>query len=268
LEQTERSRSWTKSISRAGGLTTKIPNQSAIRYWRQGGLVTVGVHLYNPANPKGGGLRDKGVDLKELLREGSETHVRWMKELDQLAAGLDELQGAGIPVLWRPFHEMNGEWFWWGAKPPQEFIAVWRHMFDYFTKTIKLNNLIWVYGPNHRENAADYYPGDEYADVIGLDAYTDHVDPKHIKGYPKMAAIQKPFGFTEYGPHGAENPPGTYDYRKFVEGLQTHFPRSTFFMCWNEKWSLASNTHVKELLEHPWTINLEDLPAGLTGKTP
>ena len=46
----------------------------AIDYWKQGGLVTVSAHLYNPANPKGGGLRDKGVDLKQLLKPGTETH--------------------------------------------------------------------------------------------------------------------------------------------------------------------------------------------------
>ncbi|MEO6005542.1 MAG: glycosyl hydrolase [Opitutus sp.] len=249
----------------SGGLTTKVPNQSAITYWREGGLVTVGVHLYNPANPKGGGLRDKGVDLNDLLRAGSETHDRWMKELDELAAGLQGLKAAGVVVLWRPFHEMNGEWFWWGAKPPADFVKVWRHMFDYFTGTKQLDNLLWVYGPNHRENAADYYPGDQYVDVVGLDAYTDHIDRTHIKGYPAVAKLPKPFGFTEYGPHGAEHPPGDYDYRQLIAGLQSNFPRSTFFMSWNKKWSLASNENVPELLEHPWIVNREDLPRGLAG---
>jgi mannan endo-1,4-beta-mannosidase len=248
-----------------GGVTTAIPNQSAIAYWKAGGLVTVGVHLYNPANPKGGGLRDKGVDLNDLLRSGSPTHTRWMRQLDQLAAGLQELKEAGVVVLWRPFHEMNGDWFWWGGKPPADFVKVWRHMFEYFTKTKQLDNLLWVYGPNHRTNAADYYPGDEYADLVGFDAYTDHVDPKHIKGYEAMARLPKPFGFGEYGPHGAEKPPGTFDYRRFLAGVKKHFPRTTFFMSWNEKWSLASNYHVTELLNDPWIVNREDLPAGLAG---
>ena len=249
-----------------GGLTTKIPNQSAINYWRDGGLVTVGVHLYNPANPKRGGLRDKGVDLNDLLQAGSNAHGRWMQELDQLAAGLQELQNAGVVVLWRPFHEMNGDWFWWGAKSPAEFVKVWRHMFDYFTTTKHLDNLLWVYGPNQFANAANYYPGDQFVDIVGLDAYTDHVDPAHIKGYPAMARLPKPFGFTEYGPHGSEHPPGDFDYRRFLSGLETHFRRSVLFMSWNEKWSLAANEHVQELLDHPWVVNREDLPPGLAGK--
>jgi mannan endo-1,4-beta-mannosidase len=250
-----------------GGLTTEVPNQSAIAHWRDGGLITVGVHLYNPANPNGGGLRDKGVDLNDLLDLQSPTHARWMKELDQLAAGLHELKEAGVVVIWRPFHEMNGDWFWWGGKPPAGFIKVWRHMFEYFTKTKQLDNLLWSYGPNHRANTGDYYPGNEYVDLVGFDAYTDHVDPQHIKGYEALARLPKPFGFGEFGPHGPQNPPGDYDYRHFIGGVVKHFPRSTFFMSWNAKWSLASNQHVKELLDHPWIINREDLPPDLAGKS-
>lgn len=249
-----------------GGLATKVSNENAIAYWNSGGLVTVGVHLYNPANPKGGGLRDKGVDLSDLLEPGTETHRRWMQELDQLAAGLEALQRAGVVVLWRPFHEMNGGWFWWGAKPPADFIKVWRHMFDYFTHTKKLDHLLWVYGPNHMNNTGDYYPGDAYVDLVGFDAYTDHIDPKHIKGYAALAKLPKPFGFGEYGPHGAEKPPGNYDYRRFIAGVAKHFPRTTFFMSWNAKWSLAANEHVREFLEHPLIVNRDELPAGLTGK--
>lgn len=248
-----------------GGLSTHVCNQHAIAHWRNGGLVTVGVHLYNPANPKRGGLRDKGVDLRDLLRPGA-THDAWMIELDTLAAGLQELKDAGVVVLWRPFHEMNGGWFWWGAQPPAEFVKVWRHMFDYFSKTKKLDNLLWVYGPNQQDDADKYYPGDEYADIIGLDAYTNDIDPEHIRGYEALALRPKPFGFTEYGPHGAEKPPGDYDYRRFIAGVQKHFPRTVFFMCWNEKWSLASNQHVREMLDNPLVVNREDLPAGLAGK--
>ena len=246
-----------------GSLTFKAPNQAAIQYWNAGGLVTISAHLFNPANLKAYGLRDQGVDLNALLAPEGETHTRWMAELDLIATGLQELKNAGVVVLWRPFHEMNGGWFWWGAKDPDTFIKVWRHMFDYFTKTKGLDNLLWVYGPNHGSNTAAYYAGDHFVDLVGLDAYTDFVDPEHIKGYAEVAKLPKPFGFTEYGPHGSRNPPGDYDYRRFLDGVKQHFPKTVFFMSWDAKWSLAKNNHVKEMLEDPWIVNREDLPAGV-----
>lgn len=244
-----------------GSVTTTIPNQVALAHWKAGGWVTVSTHLFNPANPAGGGLRDKGVDIQMLLTPGTETHSRWIKELDLIAAGLQGLKDAGVVVLWRPFHEMNGGWFWWGAKKPETFIKVWQQMFDYFTKIKGLDNLLWVYSPNHGDKTAAYYPGDHYVDLIGLDAYTDFVDQAHIKGYSELAKLAKPFGFTEYGPHGPTNPPGDFDYRRFLAGLKQEFPRTVFFMCWDARWSLNRNLNAREMLGDSWVLNLEDLNA-------
>lgn len=251
-----------------GGLETKAVNRLALDYARKGGLVTLSAHLYNPANPRGGGLRDRGVDLATLLAQGTETHTRWMKELDTLADGLAELRDAGVVVLWRPFHEMNGDWFWWGAKDPDVFIRIWRHMFDHFTKTRGLNNLLWVYGPNHGQKTAAYYAGDRYVDLVGLDAYTDFVDPEHIKGYREVAALPKPFGFTEFGPHGPQNPPGDYDYLRFQKGIEANFPKTVFFQCWDGRWGLGRNRNTRELLTHPWLINRDALPAAFAAAAP
>jgi mannan endo-1,4-beta-mannosidase len=188
-----------------------------------------------------------------------------MHELDRIADGLQQLQTNGVVVLWRPFHEMNGDWFWWDGKDPETFIKLWHQMFDYFTKTKGLNNLLWVYSPNHGTNTVVYYPGDRYVDLAGLDAYTDFVDTKHILGYAEVARLPKPFGFTEFGPHSPSNPPGDYDYLRFLDGVQKNFPRTVFFMSWNAKWSLAQNTNVTEMLNNPLIVNREDLPKGLAG---
>jgi mannan endo-1,4-beta-mannosidase len=246
-----------------GGLHTPTVDRLAIDYARHGGIVTISTHLPNPANPKGGGLRDKGVDLDALISPGTETHTRWLRELDTMAAGLKTLQDAGVVVLWRPFHEMNGNWFWWGGKDPDAFIRIWKHMFEYFTKTKGLHHLLWVYSPNHGAKVASYYPGDRFVDIVGLDAYTDHVDPEHIRGYAELASLPKPFGFTEFGPHGASDPPGDYDYRRLLTGIRTHFPRTSFFLSWHAKWSLARNHHARELLDDSSVVNREDIPKNL-----
>ena len=85
-----------------------------------------------------------------------------------------------------------------------------------------------------------------------------------IRGYDAVAKLPKPFGFTEFGPHGPHNPPGDYDYTRFIDGVQKHFPRTTFFLAWHNKWSLGRNHNAKQLLEHPWLVNREDLPGALT----
>lgn len=241
-------------------------NALAKEYWQAGGLVTISWHAPNPANPQGGGLRDKGVALRDLITPGTDTHHRWMRYLDQIAAGLKELQDAGIVVIWRPLHEMNGDWFWWGAHEPDDFIAVWRHMFDYFTNEKKLHHLIWSYGPNHGLRTAAYFPGERYADLTGIDAYTDHIDGEHIFGYDVVAALKKPVGFTEFGPHGASNPPGDYDFRRFLEGIAKNFPQSRHFLVWDAKWNPAENRFAKEFYNDPRVITRDALPAGLTGK--
>ncbi len=243
------------------------PNQLAVAWWRDGGLVNLSWHAPNPANPNGGGLRDKGVTLADLLVEGTPTHARWMQSLDEVAAGLQDLQKAGVVVIWRPLHEMNGGWFWWGAQEPADYIKVWRHMFDYFTREKQLHNLIWAYASSQGARRADaYYPGDAYADLVGLDAYTDHIDPEHLKGYPEITALDKPCGLTEFGPHGASNPPGDFDYRRLLDGIEKNFPRTRHFLCWDEKWNPAENKFAREFYNDPRVITRDQLPAGLTGR--
>jgi len=245
-------------------IETGIPNKMLIDYWRAGGLCSVSVHLNNPARAEGGGLNDKGVAIADLLVPNTPIHERWMHQLDDIAAGLQELQAAGVVVLWRPFHEMNGNWFWWGGQKPAAFTKVWQHMFTYFTGTKGLHNLIWVYSSNHGKQVADFYPGKNYIDLVGLDAYTDGIDPEHIKGYAEMIALKKPFGFTEYGPHGSTNPPGDFDFRRFSAGLAKNFPRSRFFLSWDVKWSPAENKFAREFYNDPRVITRTDLPPELT----
>jgi mannan endo-1,4-beta-mannosidase len=250
------------------GLSTATANQVATDYWRHGGLVEIDVVF--ATSPMGGGLNDRGVNLIDCITPGTAANARWQQDLDTIAAGLQELQSAGVIVLWRPLHEMNGRWFWWGEKPVPDFVRFWRYMFDYFTVTKKLNNLLWVYSPNievkdTEAGIAAYYPGDGYVDLVGFDAYGDHVDRLHFRGYSQLVALRKPFLFGEYGPHGPSKPPGTADCSNLIKGIKAHFPRTTGFMCWNENWSPANNLNSRALFNDPWLVNREDLPAELVG---
>ena len=114
----------------------------------------------------------------ELVTEGSEMHRMWLAQVDSIADYLKALQTAGVPVLWRPFHEMNGEWFWWGDRRGNKGITLlWKMLYERLTYHHHLNNLIWVWNPNNpRRHPVDndmgyalYYPGDEYVDVLAAD---------------------------------------------------------------------------------------------------
>lgn len=127
-------------------------------------------------------------DLKTSTWKTSSIEYKEMiKDLDVIAKELIKLQSAGVPVIWRPFHEGAGNvgqfeggvaWFWWGAgtcaedatnldKCGKAYIALWRLMYDYFTETKGIHNLIWMW---NGENAK-FYPGDDYVDMIGKDIY-------------------------------------------------------------------------------------------------
>ena len=98
-----------------------------------------------------------------------------LADIDMVAAELRKLAERGIPVLWRPLHEAEGKWFWWGAKGPKPFIQLWRLVHDRITRLHGLHNLIWVYTGTAN---LDWYPGDDVVDIIGIDDYPHDVrDP-------------------------------------------------------------------------------------------
>ena len=91
------------------------------------------------------------------------------QDIENLVAVLQQFKDAGIPVIWRPFHEAAGGWFWWGTGGGETYVKLWRWMFDKLVKQHKLSNLIWVW--TTETNDDNWYPGDDYVDIIGRDIY-------------------------------------------------------------------------------------------------
>jgi mannan endo-1,4-beta-mannosidase len=94
-----------------------------------------------------------------------------IRDMDTVAGYLKTLADNGVPVLWRPLHEASGKWFWWGSKGPGACKALYRLMFQQFTAVHGLNNLIWVWTSDEAGDALDWYPGDQYVDILGRDYY-------------------------------------------------------------------------------------------------
>ncbi len=112
-----------------------------------------------------------------LADERSADYQSLLRDIDAIAVPLQRLADAGVPVLWRPLHEAEGGWFWWGAKGPRPFVQLWHLMRDRLTRVHGLHNLIWVYSCTTIGDPR-WYPGDDAVDVVGVDAYPgDGRDP-------------------------------------------------------------------------------------------
>ena len=107
-----------------------------------------------------------------LADKNGERYTLLLRDIDAIAVQLKKFQEADVPVLWRPLHEAPGGWFWWGAKGAAPYKELWQILYDRLTKYHQLHNLIWVYTGTDTLNP-DWYPGDQYVDIVGLDIYTE-----------------------------------------------------------------------------------------------
>ncbi len=148
----------------------------AIAAYERGGINTFSWHMRNYAI--GGSSWDIASCVDACL-PGGEVHDTYLEKLDlaaQFFASLKTAEGELIPVIFRPFHEMNGGWFWWGSNSctPEKYKEIFRFTIDYLRSEKQLHQLIIVYSTDLFSSVDEYltfYPGDEYVDVLGFDDY-------------------------------------------------------------------------------------------------
>ncbi len=249
--------------------------KALIDYCRDGGIITASSHFQNPT----GNWTERGLCRgylgqaeiwDELLREGSSLNRQFKKELDVDADFLRELGNNDIPVLWRPFHEMNGGWFWWcltqenGYKvPAKNFIALWKYVYNYYEKELGLTNLLWVYSPNNDTGSlvdVDYsYPGDEYVDMTGLDWYSKgEYEIGHSKGaYKKMMAHGMPAAITEYG--GSNGSLDSIETWNDIQKMYSDGMKVTYIMTWTGNNTFGSAGKAAELMAKPDTLSRNEV---------
>lgn len=221
-------------------------NRRAIEWWNKGGLVTICWHT----GVNGSGYQeslDDNPDFDKLLTEGTAEYNAMMKSWDEAATALTELRDAGVPVLWRPFHEFDGKWFWWGKGDSENFVKLWRLMYDKFTNEYGLTNLIWVLGYSG-DVKTGWYVGDEYCDIIGSDTYDNSTN---LKAWKRLDALNtnKPMAFHECG-----NVPGV---DKFVQDGCIW----SWFMIWHTDHIKNNNAeNLNKVYNDDMVITLDELP--------
>jgi len=145
--------------------------------YSRGGVITISWHFTNALNGKSAWNPEPG-SVAAILPGGAK-HELYKKWLDKIAAFMLDLKGSRkelIPVIFRPFHELNGSWFWWGQKwcQPEEIKNLYRFTVEYLRKTKQVHNLLFAFNTDRFATQDEYmerFPGRDYVDIIGFDIY-------------------------------------------------------------------------------------------------
>jgi mannan endo-1,4-beta-mannosidase len=241
--------------------------EEAIRQHKKGAIINLCWHAVPPTadepvtfQPKSGAdpssplasVQGRLTDqqFRDILSPGTDLYKKWVKQVDEIASFLKQLQDARVPVLWRPYHEMNGDWFWWGGRYEGKYTtaALYRQIFDRMVKVHKLNNLIWVWSVDRPSKAGrefvNYYPGTKYLDVLAIDIYGNDFNQSYYEGL-KALSEGKPLTLGEVG-----NPP--------VPEILEKQPEWVYWVVWA---GMVRGTSVAEwdrVTKNPRVLFMED----------
>ena len=170
------------------------------------------------------------------------------KTMDVIADILRRFQDENIPILWRPFHESYGTWFWWGAKGAKVARDLYRLMFDYYTGEKNLHNLLWVWNCDIEEA----YPGDEYVDVVSMDVYLpEYQATDYANAYEKLETAtsrDKVAALAEVG------------YLPDVELLQKSRIPWAYYMTWSKEFCIGEKynrvENLKKMYDSEYAVTL------------
>lgn len=161
-------------------------------YNEKGGIPTVCWHWFSPGDIGKGADSSFYTDnttfsISKALTSGTAENKALLNDIEVMAGKLKQVQDAGVPILFRPLHEAEGGWFWWGAEGPKPCVQLYRLLYDKFTNEYGLNNLIWVWTSYDYTTSPSWYPGDDVVDIIGYDKYNAK------DGLPNGSAISSTF---------------------------------------------------------------------------
>lgn len=175
---------------------------SAVAHHERGGVITISWHPRNPLTE--GNAWDVSSDkVIESILPGGEKHelfMTWLEKAADFLGSMKTADGEAVPVIWRPWHEHTGSWFWWGQNlcTAEQYKALWQMTYDYMVKARDLDNLVWAYSPGAGELSSvevfgERYPGDEIIDMVGFDCYQYSSNEVYVADMKKALDITKAF---------------------------------------------------------------------------
>lgn len=218
------------------------------------GIVTFSWHWFSPlyGENKAFYAEHTTFDAREVVKEGTPERKAFFEDMKYMAKELQIFKNYEIPVLWRPFHESYGEWFWWGAKGNMVAKDLYLLMYDYFVNTCQLHNLLWVWNSHVKEA----YPGDDFVDVVSTDIYRDPIEmtdyAEELEELQNNTSIDKPASLAECG---------SIPDIKTIEERGTDW---TYYMVWSKEFVMTEEyapfEKLKEMYQSDFAITLDKLP--------
>jgi len=254
------------SPSRVEHGTTSQQSELSIDWWGKGGVVAQMWHWNAPSGlldtddaPWWSGFYTYATtfDLSVAMNDdASDEYQLIIRDIDVIAEELKKASDTKTPLLWRPLHEAEGGWFWWGAKGPAPCVWLWRLMYDRLTNHHGLNNLIWVWTGTNSDKAMDWYPGDDYVDIIGADIYlNDQNYSPSFSVFDEMVGKHHGNRIITMSENGTIPDPDALDAQR---------ARWSWFNTWSGDFIMdgVKNdlNHINAVYNHEYVITFDELP--------
>ena len=232
--------------------------KNVVDTYNRGGVTTVAWHFPNPVS-RGGFYWVDSLSLPAVkyIIPGGEAHEKYKEILGGIGAWANSLKGADgklVPLIFRPYHEFDGGWFWWG-KPHatrEEFIALWKFTVSYLRDSLGVHNFLYAFSPDNKFNSEaeflERYPGNEWVDMVGMDNYGDMGRDKYdlTTAANKLKILSdfairsgKLAAFTETGLESIPNP--TWWTETLLKVMRTGNMRLAYVLVWRN--DVRSPTH-------------------------
>lgn len=282
-------------------------------YVAEKGIVNISTHFTNPSGniPDGDYQHCRGTlgvhnskaeydeEFKNLITEGTDLNKSFKAELEIMGEFMKALHDNGIPVLYRPFHEMNGYWFWWCVGQgdfcvdAENYVNLWKYVYNYFVNELGIDSMLWVYAPDISDSETNSgpeeyakaeimssmycYPGDDYVDIVGNDWYTrGKLEIGSNDCYTTLVnTVKKPGAITEFGPRGEKNANqvkkdtgdtvnqidlySNMDLLNDLLLLKNKGYSFTYILSWINQWSITKLGAGEEFMAASYTYGLSDV---------
>ncbi len=218
------------------------------------GLITFTWHWFSPLGGRSKAFYSYNTDFdaSKAVIDGTPENIALLSDMDVMAGLLRPFCDKQIPILWRPFHEGDGNWFWWGSKGPKTLKKLWRIMYDRYTNVHKLNNLIWVWN----SPVPKCYPGDDVVDIISRDMYPPaHEHTSQSERYYELMKITEQPKLVLLGEIGTI---------PSAEAIADEKVGWCTYMTWSHEFCLSenftTNEELKKMYNSPYAVTKDTLP--------